>query len=261
VGIHTGDACCATVSPAEADSGVVFTDGTRRFRVGPGCVGETTRCTTVEGDGLVVRTVEHLLAALFGLAVDNATIRVDGPELPILDGSALPWVAALRRAGSVSLERPVMAYRPSDVVVVADRASCAVATPARGLVLTCVTHYESPMLGTQSATVRMGPREFADQVAPARTFALAKEVEHILGSGLARGGDLSNALVVYDDRYSDTLRMPDECLKHKMLDLLGDLSVLGVRLQAHVTVYRPGHGLNAALVRALARGLPAALPR
>lgn len=255
IGVHSGQDCAVTVGPAEPDTGIEFTNGRSRFRLGPSCIGETVRCTTVGSAGHSVRTVEHLLAALYGMGIDNAEIQVSGPEVPILDGSSLPWVERLRKVGARVQGRRRLAFEPDRAIAVTLGGSCALATPDQELTLTCVTDFDHPMLGTQAASLRITRGAFIRELAPARTFALAADVERMLSSGLAKGGDLSNALVVYDDGYSDALRVPDECLKHKMLDVIGDLCVLGVRLHAHVTVYRPGHAVNARLVGQLARAL------
>jgi UDP-3-O-[3-hydroxymyristoyl] N-acetylglucosamine deacetylase len=254
-GIHTGQRSRVRLTPADADAGLVFSDGCRSFSLRADRLVESRRCTAV-GDGqFSVQTVEHLLAALYGLGVDNAVIDVEGPEVPILDGSALGWVQLIRAAGICTQDRLARVYAVREPVGVVVGESCAVATPSSVLRLTCVTAFDHPLLGVQTGSVVIRPSSFARELAPARTFAMWHEVQAILDSGLARGGDLKNALIVYEDRYSDELRVPDECLKHKMLDVLGDLCVLGMRLHAHITVFRPGHAVNARLVGRLAETL------
>ncbi len=251
-GIHTGERCRVRLGPADAGAGIVLSNGDKSFRLTPACLMPGSRCTTV-GDGhWKVMTVEHLLAALAGMRIDNVVVQVDGPEVPILDGSAKEWAALLRSAGSVSLGRPASELHLEEPVAVTLGDSGAVAVPNASLRLTCVTDYAPPVLGVQAATRQIGKSVFERELAPARTFAMYHEVQAILDAGLARGGSLENALIVYDDRFSDELRMPQECLMHKMLDLLGDLAVLGMRLCAHVTVVRPGHAVNARLVGRLA---------
>ena len=130
-----------------------------------------------------------------------------------------------------------------------------VATPADEFSLTCVTHFDHPLLGTQAATFVADPLVFAAEIAPARTFGFAKEVDALLAAGLAKGGSLDNALIVYDDHFSDELRVPDECLRHKLLDLWGDLFLAGGRIQAAITAIKPGHRINTAFAAMLARAV------
>lgn len=252
VGIHTGVHCGVRIEPAAAGTGITFTDGRSAFALSPDRLVDGCRCTALGADGWTVMTVEHLLAALLGMGIDNATVQVDGPEIPILDGSARGWARLLRGAGAVSQNRRAEEVWLDEPVAVTSGNSCAVAVPDTCLRLTCVTDYDHPLLGVQAATRKIGRGVFERDLAPARTFAMHHEVQALLDAGLARGGDLGNALIVFEDRFSDALRVPQECLMHKMLDLLGDLAVLGVRLRAHVTAVRPGHAVNARLVGRLA---------
>lgn len=251
-GVHTGHACRVTIEPAGPDEGIVFGDADGSFRLSASRWIAAARCTMV-GDGrLCVQTVEHLLAALSGLMIDNVRIMVDGPEVPILDGSAQPWVDRILEAGTVELDAPAVAYVIREPVAVECGEARAAAAPHAALALSVTTDYQHPMLGKQTYTAELTREAFIRDLAPARTFALAEEVEHVLARGLARGADLSNTLLVYADHYSDALRVDDECLKHKVLDVLGDLCVLGRRLHATITVHKPGHAVNAQLVQRLA---------
>jgi UDP-3-O-[3-hydroxymyristoyl] N-acetylglucosamine deacetylase len=251
-GMHSGQPAAVAVQPAPAGAGVCFLSGGTILPARAEHVANTRRATCLAVGPARVDTVEHILSALHGLGIDNVEIEIDGPELPILDGSALPWVEALLDAGIVELGDDVVPIRPASSLALRDGDSWMVATPADDFSLTCVTHFDHPLLGTQSATFVADPALFAAEIAPARTFGFAAEVEALRAAGLAKGGSLDNALVIYDDRFSDELRVPDECLRHKLLDLWGDLYLAGGRIQAAVTAIKPGHKINAAFARMIA---------
>src|SRR5690348_3524419 len=233
-GLHTGEPCTVTALPAAADGGVVFwlrRDGERvRIPALASCVTGTQRCTTLGAGEARLDTVEHLLSALAGLRIDNAEIEVDGLEIPALDGSALPWVEAIRGAGVERLPELGRVRELSQPVALRDGESWLVAAPSDRYALTCVTHFDHPLLGTQAVTFTEDPDAYAREVAPARTFGFAHEVEALRAAGLARGGSLDNALVIHEDRFSSDLRVPQECECHKLLDLIGDLSLAGGRM-------------------------------
>jgi UDP-3-O-[3-hydroxymyristoyl] N-acetylglucosamine deacetylase len=217
-----------------------------------GIVVNTRRATCLAAEGRQVDTVEHILSALHGLQIDNAEIEVSGPEIPALDGSALPWVEAFLEAGIASLGQPTEPLRPARTIALRDGDSWLTATPSDTFSLTCVTEFDHPLLGTQAATFTADPAVFAREIAPARTFGFAAEIDALRAAGLARGATLENALVIYEDRFSDELRVPDECLRHKLLDLWGDLFLAGGRIQAAITAIKPGHKINAAFARMIA---------
>lgn len=251
VGLHTGRMCRATVRPAPADAGIAFLRDGARIRAAVECVADTRRCTCLRAGDVSVSTVEHVLSALAGCGVDNAEIVVDGPELPILDGSAAEWVAAIRTVGRRTLGAAPRVRQPDHAVAVNRGESWLVAVPDREFRVTVATDYAHPMLGPQAEEVAVTPEAYAEQIAPARTFGFIEEVEALLQSGLALGGALDNALIVYPDRFSDALRVPNECLRHKMLDLIGDLTLAGGRIRAHIIAVKPGHLANVALAAAL----------
>lgn len=267
VGLHSGQPCAVTLRPASADQGITFFRGSGSVRLNPRAVADTRRCTalrlvegpaaqpTTNGSVDTVETVEHLLASLHALGVDNVSIEVTGPEVPAVDGSALPWVSAIRGAGLVELATEAWAFTPSRSFAIVHRDSCVAVSPAKDLTVTCVTHFDHPLLGTQCGQFVVDADRFESEIAPARTFGFAEEVAALRKSGLARGGSHENAVVIYDDHVSSPLRFPDEFLRHKALDLVGDLFVLGRRLRASVYAVRPGHTVNAALTGALCRSL------
>ncbi len=253
VGIHSGTNSNVRLLPAPANSGIRFKVGNTTFQASYENVIHTDRATCIGIDGVRLYTVEHVLSALNGLNVTNVIIDVQGSELPILDGSAAPWVEAILEAGICSYEIPSRLIRLAETVVLKRGDSYLVATPADKFSLTCVTHFDHPMLGTQAETFYDDPEIYRSQIAPARTFGFFEEVEHLLGQGLALGGTIDNALIVYQDHFSSEVRVRNECLRHKILDLFGDLSLAGGRIIASVTAIRPGHKINTEFAGLLAK--------
>jgi UDP-3-O-[3-hydroxymyristoyl] N-acetylglucosamine deacetylase len=251
-GMHMGRQAEVTVSPSPANTGIMFVCGARRIPARASFVVSTRRCTCLSDGQAEVHTIEHVTSALAGLGVDNAEISVTGPEIPILDGSGLPWVEQIRAAG---VEPQMENARPlvlRETIALRDGDSWLVAVPAERFSLTCVTHFDHPLLGTSAATFGDEPDDYARDIAPSRTFGFIHEVEALRAAGLAQGGSLDNALVIYEDRFSSPLRVPEEWLRHKALDLYGDLSLAGGPIQAAITAIMPGHRINAAFAALLA---------
>jgi len=256
VGLHTGERTGVRVVPAPADSGIVFvrTDmGGVEIPASHEYVVSSSLATTVSMGGVTVATVEHLLAALFGLGVDNARIEVDGPEIPIADGSATPFVEAIQGSGIVAQAVPRRVLNLSRPVAVRHGERTVLALPSNDLRISYAIDFAHPAIGYQAVTLRMDERVFAASIAPARTFCLLRDVNAMRDSGLARGGSLDNALVVGDDGVlNGELRFRDEFVRHKVLDLVGDLALAGASLRAHVIVFKGGHRMHAALVQKIA---------
>jgi len=266
IGVHSGRRVNLTIRPAAADHGIVF----RRIDLGREIAARfdnvtDTHLSTILSDPAMpsarVGTVEHLMAALSALAIDNALIEVDGPEIPILDGSAAPFVFLLDCAGSVQLDSPRRVIEICRTVRVGTTEAWAELLP-----LGPVTRATEPVLemdlsidfvasaiGCQSASLRLGPDAFRHEVASARTFAHADEVEQLHAAGLARGGSLDNAVVVDGASILNPggLRMENEFASHKLVDAVGDLALAGGALHGRYVAHRPGHGLNNRLLRAL----------
>jgi UDP-3-O-[3-hydroxymyristoyl] N-acetylglucosamine deacetylase len=255
VGLHNGRACRATVHPAPSGAGLFFVVDGVEIPARVGAVVETRLATTLAAGGATVRMVEHLLAALYALGVDDAAIAVEGGEVPVLDGSALPWVMGVHSVGL----RGQGEARDSLVVVAPLTVSLpegrrATVSPASSLSLSVAIDFAHPAIGRQSRSIDLGrPGAFATELSWARTFGFAAEVEALRASGLIAGGSLDNALVFGPDGSlnPEGLRAADEPVRHKLLDLVGDLALLGRPLHAHVEVERPGHTLTAALTAAL----------
>lgn len=262
--LHSGREARVTLRPGKAGSGIVF----RRVDLAPedGVAPEilahvdgvsrvdhaTTLSSRTEGGSVSVRTVEHLLAALAGLGIDSCVVDVDGDEVPALDGSALPWVELLRSAGTRALDATRLVRRVVKPVSVSSGASSITIHPARALRLSCSIDFEHPVIGRQAITTAVDPGSFCEALAPARTFGFLKDVDAMRAAGLARGASYDNTIVLDDERVvSGALRFADEFVRHKALDLLGDLLLTGAPLAGHVVAHRAGHALHVALGRQL----------
>lgn len=251
VGVHSGAHCKVSVEPASADHGVIFWLGDVRVPATSDFVTRCDRSTVIGADGREVSTIEHLLASAAAHSLWNLSIRVEGPEIPILDGSARPFYEGLEAAGIVDLgvEQPVEELQAP--VWVGEGASCMLALPSSEPRLEYSLHYDHPMIGCQQCVFSPWTDSFARELAPAATFALWEEVQVLLERGLAKGGSLDNALVAHQDHWSRPLRLEQEPVRHKCMDLLGDLSLLGRPLRARVIAVRAGHRWHVELVRKL----------
>lgn len=258
VGLHLGQQTTVRVMPAKADEGRYFV---RVDLADPVAISaditqvSQTRLSTELGQGEgTVRTVEHLLASLWALGIDNARIEIDGPEVPLLDGSAQGWVNAIQSAGiqPQSVSRAVASSLTEPVVVQAEDAYV-VALPSSELRLSYGIDFDLDAIGNQWHSWSPGTSAFATTLAPARTFGLAHQIDFLRNQGLIKGGSLENALVCGAEGWiNPPLRFANEPVRHKLLDLVGDLSLLGVLPRMHVTAYRASHQLHVELARKLA---------
>ena len=248
-----------TLHPAEPDSGIVFrrTDvagrGARVPAVLP-CVSDSTLCTTLcNGEGAKVSTVEHLMAALSGCDIDNVMIDLDGPEVPIMDGSAAPFVFLIECSGIAEQQAPRKAIRILKPVEVREGERMASLTPADGFSISFEIDFPSPAVARQSCSFAISNGSFKTHLCRARTFGFVHELEQLRAWGLARGGSLQNAIVVSGDRVLNEggLRYDNEFVRHKTLDSMGDLYLLGAPLIGHFRGLRSGHALNHRLLREL----------
>ena len=258
VGVHSGRPVEVVVRAAPAGSGLSFvrTDaGGVRVPVSAQAVSDTRLHTVLaEPGGVTVSTVEHLLAALAALGVDNALIELDGPELPIMDGSALPFIQALDRAGLRAQGEPRRMIEVLQPVVIEQGDKRAALTPGDGgFAMDVEIDFDTPAIGRQRLALDLDEAAVRRELAPARTFGFVSEVEALRAAGLARGAGLHNAVAIEAGRVlnPEGLRFADECVRHKMLDALGDLYVLGAPILGRYTARRPGHALNNALAREL----------
>ena len=255
IGLHTGRPVELVLRPAAAGTGILFvrTDLERptRFPARAEWVTDTTLATTLGQQDARLSTVEHLISALSGMGVDNCTVEVAGPELPIMDGSAAPFVYLIELAGLRAqrrMRRRLVIVKPIEVC---EGNRWVRVLPSRELKITMSIDYPHPAIGRQSLVGLRPTRElYARQIAPARTFGFLKDVQKLQSAGLALGGSLQNAIVLDETRVLNRggLRFPDEFARHKVLDLIGDLALLGLPLQAHVKAMRSGHALHQALL-------------
>lgn len=256
-GIHTGEAVRTTIRPAPEDSGVRFRrvdlEGCPEIRATTDAVHSVEWETALRSGEAIVRAVEHVLAAVHGLGIDNVVIDVDGPEPPALDGSAAPWCERLLAAGIV--EQGVQARRVSLDTPLHVEAGDATYTilPYDGYRVSGGIDFAHPAIGRQYASVEIVPESFCAEIAGARTFGLASWKTDLQERGLALGTSIDNTVVLAEDRLEDgcELRYPDEFVRHKILDVVGDLSLVGARLSCHVVAERPGHRGNVAVATRL----------
>ncbi len=256
IGVHTGGNASLTLHPADPDTGICFTRGQGRGSDLAAAYDEVTateRCTTLGHGDRRVTTVEHVMAALRGLDVDNAIIEVDGAEVPILDGSAAPFVDAVDRAGRVRQRARRRHIRVLEPVRVEDGLSYAELRPYDGFRLDVTIDFVSPVIGAQRYTADMDETSFRDDLARARTFGLMSDVEQMWRRGMALGASLENAVMVGDDTVinPEGLRFADEFVRHKALDAVGDLALAGAPILGAYESHRGGHKLNVMMVEAL----------
>lgn len=254
IGLHSGGPVTLRLVPAPIDTGVTFIRNTPKGPVpvkvdGTKVVG-TLLCTTIGENGTKVQTVEHLLAALAGLQITNLIIESDSAELPIMDGSAKPFVDLILKAGIRNQGVPQPVLKITRPVEVTDGEKKIRIRPSWKFRVNCTIRFDHPLLAHQSCSFEPISEDFAEWIAPARTFGFLEEVEALRNHGLARGGSLENAVVVGPDGVmnKEGLRYADEFVRHKILDILGDLSLLGMPLLGEVEAYCSGHQLNTMLV-------------
>lgn len=253
VGLHHGVPVSVRILPAPAGTGIVFlrTD-LDRFPVPASYrhVARVSYATSLMRQGVLISTTEHLLSVFYSMGIDNASIEIDNLEVPILDGSGDPWVALLAEAGVkyyrrkrryLRILRPVSVEAPNKRLTI---------LPADRFMLSCDVFFNHPMVGRQQLEMEVTPQRYARQLAPARTFGFAYELDQLRNMGLIRGASLENA-VCFDESSvmnPEGMRFPDECCRHKALDLIGDLALIGKPLLGHVIAERAGHAMHVALV-------------
>jgi UDP-3-O-[3-hydroxymyristoyl] N-acetylglucosamine deacetylase len=258
-GLHGGHRVGMRILPAPPGTGIRFLRmdvdaGQRVVTAHWRNVVESELCTVIANEhGVTVRTVEHLLAALRGCEIDNAVIELDGPEVPIMDGSAAPFVSLLQRIGAVrqpAARRTLFIRQP---VTVSNGDRYAMLLPDPQARITVEIDFPNPVIGRQSYSMTLDPATFAREIAPARTFGFAHDLRALRSRGLAAGGSLRSAILVDEQRVvnEEGLRFPDEFVRHKLLDCVGDLSLLGMPVIGHLVTYKPGHQLCHQLLRAV----------
>lgn len=257
IGLHSGQLVDLALIPASENTGIVFRvhtrDGVRELKPDPKSVIATGLATTLGVDGTSVATVEHLLGAVRGMEIDNIIIEIKGGEVPIMDGSAASFVLLIKSAG---IRRQKAARKVAKIirpVSIEQDDKWIKAEPYNGLRINYTIDFAHPTIGVQNMEIEVTPETFMNVLSKARTFGFLKEVEYLNKNGLALGGSLDNAVVL--DDYSvlnqDGLRFPDEFVRHKILDFIGDMAVLGLPLQGYFEVRCSGHALNNAFLRRL----------
>ena len=259
IGLHSGKPVTMTLAPATADSGIRFQ---RSDLVGPAShlparwdlVGDTQLCTALINDrGVRIGTVEHLMAAFAGCGIDNVIVRLDADEVPVMDGSAAPFVTLIESAGVVEQATFRRAIKILRAITVGDAAQHATLAPGDGFTVDFEIEFDAEIVARQQRCLKLVNGAFKSEIAGARTFGFAHEIEQLRSAGLARGGSLDNAVVVSGSRVlnKEGLRYPDEFVRHKMLDAVGDLYLAGAPIIGRYVGMRSGHRLNNALLRAL----------
>jgi UDP-3-O-[3-hydroxymyristoyl] N-acetylglucosamine deacetylase len=256
VGLHSGVAVSLRVVPAPAATGIVFvrTD-LENFRIPASWrhVARVSYATSLMRQGVLISTTEHLLSVFYSMGLDNAFVEIDNLELPILDGSGLPFAELLQAAGLRHFRRKRRYFRIKRTVTLEDRGKRISILPADSFRLTCEISFDHPLVGKQSLEMEVTPERYASAIAPARTFGFEHELAAMRDMGLIRGASLENAVCFSANavRNEGGLRFPDECCRHKALDLIGDLALLGKPLLGHVIAERAGHAMHTALVARL----------
>jgi UDP-3-O-[3-hydroxymyristoyl] N-acetylglucosamine deacetylase len=254
--LHAGTMVNMTLSPAPAGQGVVFVRadlGAKRIPARYDLVSETRLGTVLEKDGARVGVVEHLMAAVAGAALDDLTVSLDGPEPPILDGDAMSYLALIHKAGLKSQHCPRDAIEILKPVSVSQKDACASLTPAAATLYEFEIEFAAAAIGRQTFSLDFSPTRFADEIAPARTFGFLSELETLHTMNLAKGASLENTLALDEAGLVNPslMRFPDEFVRHKILDAIGDMALAGAPLLARFHGVRSGHATNNALLRAL----------
>ena len=255
VGLHSGKEVTLSLKPASANTGIIFQRVDADNLQIPATVeylSHINHATCLARNGVQIGTVEHLLAALRALEIDNVIVELDGPEVPIMDGSSAPFIYLIHEAGIRLLSSPQQIIKITQPITVTEERRSITAYPSNGLRLSYTINFDHPLLRHQEYSVDIEETSFINEIAPGRTFGFLKDVEIMRQKGLAIGGSLDNAVVLGETGVlNNPLRFPDEFVRHKILDLLGDLVLLGKPLHAHVVATRAGHEIHTQLVQSI----------
>ena len=257
IGLHSGQRVSLRLRPADEDAGIIFVhqgeDGQRRLDLSPHNVSSTELATTIGTNGVRVSTVEHLLAAVSGLGIDNIHVEVDGPELPIMDGSAASFVFLIRSAGIRKQRKQKQVLEFKKPLIFKEDNRWIKVVPYAGMRIKYTIDFDHPMVGRQTFCFENDPQQFIRMVSKARTFGFLRDVEKLQSLGLALGGSLDNAVVL--DEYGvinpGGMRFSDELVRHKILDFMGDMTLMGINLWGSFEVNCSGHAFNNAFFRFL----------
>ncbi|MBF0490888.1 MAG: UDP-3-O-[3-hydroxymyristoyl] N-acetylglucosamine deacetylase [Candidatus Omnitrophica bacterium] len=256
VGLHTGNNVTVTLKPAKADEGIHFCrvdlSGSPRIKLELSSIvmdPAVTRCTAIESNGIRVMTIEHLLAALSGLGIDNLCIDINGTEVPGLDGSSLEFVKAIEHVGMSDLGKPRRYLEVYQPIVISKDTSSIMIVPSKGFEISYTLDYDHPLLRQQTVYFDVKKESFLQDISSARTFCLESEAQEIRSRGLGLGAGPKNTLIISNEGPIDnTFRFDNECARHKVLDIVGDLYLLGFPIRGKIIASKSGHALNRALV-------------
>jgi len=248
-GLHSGKKCNLTLNPAPANTGIIFkrTDLKKNneipLRLDNVNLSKSSRRTVLKNDsGVEVSTVEHLLSALNGLGIDNAIIEMDSEEVPALKGNSIKFVDKIMKSGVKSLCEKKHYFEITNPTLFFENDTAIIGLPDKHLRITYIVDFQDNVVGTQSKSIIVTPQSYINEIAPARTFGFIKEIEELRTKGLIKGGSLECALVISDDRYINLNKnMPDEVIRHKILDIIGDLYLIGKPMIGHIIAYKAGH--------------------
>ena len=260
VGVHTGRAITARIEPSDTNSGICFwrediREQNNKIQAHINNTVSASLCTRIENnDGVGINTIEHFMSALFAMGIDNANIYVDGPEMPILDGSSELIVKALLKAGQRQQKYPASYLKIlKEVSIINENGAWARINPSSNLELSLHIDFPDPGIGQQKIDYSFTTSSYIETISPARTFCMLRDVENMQHAGLAKGGTLENAVVVDNGKILNEggLRMNDECVRHKALDCMGDLFLTGMPIFGKIEAFRPGHALTLKLLHTL----------
>jgi UDP-3-O-[3-hydroxymyristoyl] N-acetylglucosamine deacetylase len=250
IGLHTGSAAAMTIHPAAPGAGVAFASGTVRIPATYEYASESPLATVIARNGTSISTTEHVLSALLACGISDAEIELDGPEVPILDGSAKPYADAIAQVGVIESDVPRPIFAPDRVYEFREGDKAVIVLPSDEFRVRFLGDYPEP-IGTHYYDVTIAPQVYRDEIAGARTFGFLRDVEAMRAQGLARGGSLENALVYDEDGPMQPLQWPNEVVRHKVLDLIGDFALLGAWPQCEVIAIKSGHAMHARITREL----------
>ena len=256
IGLHSGRTINMRLKPAPRDTGIVFVRKDKKsveVNASVNSVADTTFATNLAFDGARVGTVEHLLSALAGLNIDNLRVELDGPEVPIMDGSALYFTHKILEVGIAKQAKKVSCIRILKPIVITEGHCQIAVVPYEGTKISCSVNYNHPLFEEQKLSIDVTGTNFIKEIAPARTFGFLRDVRMLRLNGFAKGGSLDNAIVVGENGVLNKgeLRFKDEFVRHKILDIIGDFSLLGYPVYGHIIAHRPGHSLNVKFLRKL----------
>lgn len=257
IGLHSGEKVRITIKPAPPDSGIKFVrkdlSGRQVIKANFKNVVNTNMSTTIGNNGNKVSTIEHLMAAFFGFGIDNALVEVEGPEIPIMDGSSAPFIFLIKSVGIKEQRKPKQFIIIRKGFKIKDGNRSISIKPSKELKISFTVDFHHPLITNQKYELRFSGKDFIKEISKARTFGFLKDIKTLREAGLAKGGSLDNAIVIDDFRIlnEDGLRYRDEFVRHKILDFIGDLAVLGSPIIGHFHVERSGHSLNQAMLKKL----------